>query len=550
MFKTIVGVVILLAVYAIIMCVIGYREVTDALLEQYADGAFRTAGIARHLFDADKIVDYELSDGKGDEYEMIQKRLTQICNASGSTFIYVIIPDRPNYKHIMFLFSAMNQTMNYTQYEFGYVRETTNEEYEKKYRRIFEENSARELVIRDRGYIETGSHITAMVPVKDMNENVHAILCVQRQMDILNQARNSYLGKILMALIFMIVIVIIILSLRINHTVLKPVRTIANEATRFASENVIATTKLSDKIHNEDDIGYLAAAIDQMEEQIQDYVENLTRITAERERISTEMGLAARIQADMLPNVFPAFPGRSDFDVFASMDPAREIGGDFYNYILIDEDHLCIMIADVSGKGVPAALFMMASTIILVNNAKLGEEPSEILRRANRALCARNREEMFVTVWLGILELSTGKLTAANAGHEFPAIRHPNGQFELLKDKHGFVIGGMEGIRYPSYELTLEPGSMIFLYTDGVPEATDSKNKMFGTDRMLEALNKDPHADTRQLLANVKTYIDRFVGGAEQFDDLTMLCLEYRGNTQGKDSAQDQAGAADPGSIS
>ena len=236
-----------------------------------------------------------------------------------------------------------------------------------------------------------------------------------------------------------------------------------------------------------------------------------------------------RIQTAMLPSVFPAFPSRPELDIYAVMDPAKEVGGDFYDFFFIDEDHLCLVIADVSGKGIPAALFMMAAKIILANYAKMGVDPAGILRETNRAICANNREEMFVTVWLGILTISTGKLTAANAGHEYPCIRKADGQFELLRDKHGFVIGGMEDVEYTDYELILEPGSKLFLYTDGVAEATDEEDQLFGEERMLEALNEDPEASPEQLLRNVRSAVDGFVKGAEQFDDITMLCVEYKG---------------------
>lgn len=248
-------------------------------------------------------------------------------------------------------------------------------------------------------------------------------------------------------------------------------------------------------------------------------------------RIESELTMASAIQADMLPNIFPAFPDRDEFDVYASMDPAKEVGGDFYDFFLVDDDHLGLVMADVSGKGVPAALFMMASKILLANNAMLGKSPAEILMDTNETICAGNREEMFVTVWLGILEISTGKLTAANAGHEYPVLKSPDGNYEIIKDKHGFVIGGMPGARYKQYELTLEPGSKLFLYTDGVPEATSAEKELFGVERMLYALNSDAGAgaDPKKTLGVVRAAVDDFVKDAEQFDDLTMLCLEYKG---------------------
>ena len=528
-FKTIFTLVVLLFVYSMVVSLIGYRELTDALLNQYADGAFRTAGIAARFIDPDRIDEYADSGGEGEEYTKVDDRLASICNSTGSTFVYVIMPDRTDYKHITFLFSEMNQESQYTRYEFGYVRETTNEEYEQKYKRICEENSSKELVIRDKGYIETDPHITAMIPLIDKGGSCKAILCVQMQMEEIVAVRNAYVGKILLTMSITALLVILMLSMRLNRSLLRPIRIIAAEATRFASENVKTGKKLTSTIHNVDDIGQLAGAVDQMETQINEYVTNLTRVTAEKERISTELSLASRIQMDMLPNIFPAFPDRTDFDIYASMIPAREIGGDFYNFFLIDDTHLCAVIADVSGKGVPAALFMMASTIVLVDNACMGKSPAEILESANDAICATNREEMFVTVWHRILDLETGKLTAANAGHEYPVIRHPGGSYEMIKDVHGFVIGGLEDVHYRNYELTMEPGSSLFVYTEGVPEATNKENELFGTQRMLDALNAEPDAEPEKLLENVKAAVDAFTADAEQFDDLTMLCLEYNG---------------------
>ena len=270
-----------------------------------------------------------------------------------------------------------------------------------------------------------------------------------------------------------------------------------------------------------------------MEESIIRYIGDLTKATAEKERISTELSLATRIQAAMLPDTFPAFPDRPEFDIYATMDPAKEVGGDFYDFFLVDDDHLCVVMADVSGKGVPAALFMMASQIILDNNAMSGKTPAQILADTNAAICSNNREKMFVTVWLGILELSTGRLTAANAGHEYPALKQPDGGFELYRDKHGFVLGGMSGMKYKGYEIRLTPGSKLFLYTDGVPEAKDGSGVLFGTDRMLDALNEAPDAAPDEILKNVKKAVDGFVREAEQFDDQTMLCLEYKGKGNG-----------------
>ena len=249
-------------------------------------------------------------------------------------------------------------------------------------------------------------------------------------------------------------------------------------------------------------------------------------------RLETELSMATRIQADTLPNIFPAFPERDDFNIYASMNPAKEVGGDFYDFFLIDEDHLGIVIADVSGKGVPAALFMMISKILVQNYASMGLEPKQVLESVNRQICLNNREEMFVTVWFGSLNLKTGRLLAANAGHEYPVLKKPGEHFELIKDKHGFVIGGMEGMKYSQYELQMDPGAKLFLYTDGVAEATNAREELFGTDRMVEALRLAENDSPKEVLDMVHAAVDSFVKDAPQFDDLTMLCVEFVGREQ------------------
>ena len=286
--------------------------------------------------------------------------------------------------------------------------------------------------------------------------------------------------------------------------------------------------EMKDSYRTGDEIQVLAEAFDDLSKKTKQYINDITDITKEKERVNTELNMANQIQVSMLPHIFPAFPNRKEFDIYACMNPAKEVGGDFYDFFLLDEDHLCMVIADVSGKGVPAALFMMVTKAILKNNAMMGKPVGEILAMTNDTICSNNKMEMFVTVWIGILEISTGRITAANAGHEYPAICQ-NGTFTLLKDKHSFVIGGMEGMKYREYEIQLNPGDRVFFYTDGVPEASDKENQMFGTDRMLEVLNREKDAAPEQILESVKRAVDEFVNDAEQFDDLTMLCVQYKG---------------------
>ena len=347
------------------------------------------------------------------------------------------------------------------------------------------------------------------------------------------QDATSHIGNasyLLLGLLVAAVVVALLVSVALSHQIVKPIRLLTEEVGAMEGDNLDFTWD----IDTGDETQMLAKSFQSLTLRMKKYISDIEAITAERERISAELSLATRIQASMLPTVFPPFPERSEIDIFAFMKPAREVGGDFYDFFLIDDDHLCLVMADVSGKGIPAALFMMASKIILQSCAMLGQSPAEILTRTNDAICANNNEEMFVTTWVGVLELSTGRLVAANAGHEYPVVRKPNGLFELLKDKHGFVIGGYGGMVYKEYELQMEPGSKLFLYTDGVPETMgdEESGEMFGMERLLSALNMDPEAAPEQILTQVRGALEDFVRDAEQFDDLTMLCVEYRGKNE------------------
>jgi sigma-B regulation protein RsbU (phosphoserine phosphatase) len=246
-------------------------------------------------------------------------------------------------------------------------------------------------------------------------------------------------------------------------------------------------------------------------------------------RIDAELSMATRIQSDMLPSIFPAFPDRNEFDIYASMSPAKEVGGDFYDFFLIDDDHIGLVMADVSGKGVPAALFMVIAKTLIKNRAQMGGTPAEILRDVNEQLCEGNNAELFVTVWLAIVSLSTGQGMAANAGHEHPTLRRANGKYELVEYRHSPAVATMEGMRFREHEFELHPGDSLFVYTDGVAEATDAQNELYGSQRLLDALNAAPDAAPEEIVAAVKRSVDAFVGDAPQFDDITMLCLKYNG---------------------
>ena len=276
--------------------------------------------------------------------------------------------------------------------------------------------------------------------------------------------------------------------------------------------------------HNE--LALLADDVTELTKEMDDFTVRLEKINAEKGRIETELSLANRIQMAMQPRELPE---REEFEIYGSMTPAREVGGDFYDFFMIDDDHLCMIIADVSGKGVPAALFVMASKITLSLYSRMGKTPAQILTDFNTAISANNPEDMFITVWLGILDLNTGKLTAANGGHEYPILREPGLPYTPVWDKHDMVVGSLPEIQYREYELQLSPGSGLFLYTDGLVEASDKDKNMFGKDRVVAELNRDPDASAEEIIENMKKAIADFEQDAVQFDDLTMMCLIYKG---------------------
>ena len=283
------------------------------------------------------------------------------------------------------------------------------------------------------------------------------------------------------------------------------------------------------KIETHDEIEELLDTMVEMEDQINEAMKTIRESAAKEERIAAELDLARDIQLAALPQAENSLPADKRNELYATMHPAKEVGGDFYDFFMIDKDHLAIIIADVSGKGVPAALFMMVSKALLKNMALRGGKPSETLKTLNDTLCADDLNDMFVTIWMGILDITTGEITAANAGHEYPFILDESGNYTLFKDPHGLVVGALPSVKYIDYSFTLPKGGRLFVYTDGVAEAENDKETLFGTDRLMEVLNRYKDNEPKNLVGNIKKEVDSFANGMDQFDDITMLSLWYKG---------------------
>lgn len=379
---------------------------------------------------------------------------------------------------------------------------------------------------------EYGWLCSSAAGVYDEDGNVIASAYVDISMNDVVQDRMDFLQRLMLILIVLTVVASAGFIVLVNKQIVQPINRLAHITGRFVEDGYMgdANSKEEIAVTSQDEIGELYNAVSKMRTDIHVYMDDLTKVTAEKERIGAELNVATQIQADMLPSIFPPFPGHKEFDIYATMDPAKEVGGDFYDFFLIDDTHLALVMADVSGKGVPAALFMVIAKTLIKNRAQMGMmSPSKILYDVNNQLCEGNKAALFVTVWLAIIDLTTGKGVAANAGHEHPTIRRGNGEFELIKTRHSPAVACMEGMRFREHEFQLNPGDSLYVYTDGVPEATNAHDELFGTDRMLAALNRNSTASPQELLQAVKEDIDAFVGEAPQFDDITMLCMNYYG---------------------
>lgn len=364
-------------------------------------------------------------------------------------------------------------------------------------------------------------------PFKDESGNIVSIGIFHYYMDdiISNVIQDSFEISII-AIVLSLILLDFIVLLFLRKKATKPLLSIKSSLRDYMENKQSAdVVERMSKIKAKNELGVLSEDVSTLAVELDTYAIDNIKLAQNKERVKAELSLASEIQDDSL---IKDFPDNDNIKICASMTPAKEVGGDFYDFFYIDDSHVALTIADVSGKGIPAALVMMSAMTSIRNYTMLLSDPAEILEKLNEKLCLRNNTNMFVTVWLGILDLKTGLLTTSNAGHEFPAI-NTNGKYELFKDKHGFVLGGMPGMKYKNEEILLKPGNSIFVYTDGVPEATNVKNELFGTDRMISALNTSESTLPEDALENVKKAVDDFIGTAQQFDDLTMLCIKFKG---------------------
>ncbi len=360
------------------------------------------------------------------------------------------------------------------------------------------------------------------------------VICLDTSVDRVNsEIASSVLRQVLIsAAIFLLAIILLYTFLK--KKLLDRIVALKQSVAKYSENKDVELADEIEEIKGEDDeMGALSDGFAGMIVELEDYMNNLQNVTAEKERIGAELNVATRIQADMLPSIFPAFPNNPYIDLYASMDPAKEVGGDFYDFFMIDDKHLALVIADVSGKGVPAALFMVIAKTLIKNQVAMGKSPAEALENVNNQLADGNESCLFVTVWLAVLDLTTGEVIEANAGHENPALCRKDGNFGLIKLRHSPAVAMMEDMKYKERTFHIDPGDTLFVYTDGVPEATNKDMEMFGEERLEIALNKYKDLEMQDLLPAIRREVDEFVGDADQFDDITMLGFRLKeGNSK------------------
>ena len=512
--------------------VVSYETFSRSMMSYYNQlGGNLVRTLASQLDPAELDRYYETGE-MDEDYYRTQAFIRDLVESNDVEYLYVV---RPHGTGVTFLFDSDMETEESGGYaDGGYCALGTYVDlvggFAENLDRLLAGQEVEPIIQQDESF---GWMMTAMTPVLHEDGTMAGYVMADISMNDVMNTRQTFLIGLLALLAGLTAAFVVGFLLILRRKVIRPIDLLTQATGAFIQNNeeelAAGTAQVNvPQIRTGDEVEQLADAFRKMEEDMLAYIRSFMAVTAEKERIGAELNVATQIQADMLPRIFPAFPARTEFDIYATMDPAKEVGGDFYDFFLVDDDHLAVVVADVSGKGVPAALFMVIAKTLIKNHAQNRETPAEVFTHTNAQLCEGNDAGLFVTAWMAVLEISTGKLTYVNAGHNPPLLQRAGGSYEWLKSRPGFVLAGMEGMRYRENEMELNPGDRLFLYTDGVTEATDANKELYGDDRLQAALDRQGNVPVRQLLTGIKESIDAFVGDAEQFDDITMLGLEYR----------------------
>lgn len=512
--KLLFSIVLLCVIISAVSGLIGFMQYNNTIRRLYNKNGYMLGSIILNKIDCDRIGEYVQTWTKDAYYSEMADYLKEVERASGAAYIYIVVP-------------CENGTMRYV-YDSSGMDIGDYDPISSYYEEVC---AVYETGERPEGYFvrrsaKYGYLTSSIMAVKDKNGKVVALLFVDIHMELIVSTLVTYVVRAALICSGLLILFCVFYWFLLKRILLKPIAIIRQNAFDFANSEAQLTDTL-EQIQTGDELQELAQSISTMEHDIIRYITHVQQVTAEKERIGAELDIATHIQSSMLPCIFPAFPDRKEFDIYASMNPAKEVGGDFYDFFMVDDSHLAIVMADVSGKGIPAALFMVIGKTLIKDHTQPGVSLGSVFADVNNLLCASNSEGMFITAFEGVLNLTTGEFRYVNAGHEVPFL-YREGRFQAYKIKPGFILAGMEDMRYCEGVLTLEPGDKIFQYTDGVTEATNARNELYGKERLDAVLNRNSGKLPDEIIGAVKEDIDSFVGDAPQFDDITMLCLEYK----------------------
>ncbi|MCR4899847.1 MAG: PP2C family protein-serine/threonine phosphatase [Treponema sp.] len=518
-------------IFGILMCLVnsfsGYREFKRQLEVMYGNITQELAKTGASYINVDKIPEW-LQNGQDEDWEETNQKLDVLTDTAELAYIYVSVIS-PDYKTRTYVFDTVNKLAlaeGSTIIPFGKVSslEGKDEAYIENLRLVLEDAEEYSSFT----YKKEGGHVTTATPLYNSSGKVTAIMSIVKPMNEVKEYKKNFLRSIIIYAAILTLLFIVLYAILLYFGIIRPILFITYETSHFA-EHHAGLSGILKKIRNRDEIGKLSKAVEKMSLDITKYIEDLTHATAEKERLGAELNVAKQIQAEMLPRVFPPYKNHPELELYASMTPAKEVGGDFYDFYLIDDDHFAMVVGDVSGKGVPAALFMVITKTLLKDTAKHEYNPAKIFEHVNKILCEGNESGLFVTCWMGILTLSTGELNFANAGHNAPIIKN-GGEIKYLSTKPNLMLAGMDGIPYTNNTLKLTKGDRLFIYTDGITEATNSYDELYGEDRLIHVLRSvmDRGVSSRDLLDIVRNDLDDFVLEAPQFDDITMLAMTYK----------------------
>ncbi|MCD8346831.1 MAG: SpoIIE family protein phosphatase [Lachnospiraceae bacterium] len=530
--KFILSLAVMGALLTVAVSFFSYENSKTYLEDMYATRVLTGSRSIADMLDTDDVRAILAEDGeKSEAYARIVSMMETQKMDGEITYLSITIPDEDSVTfYVDICLPEMGDDPD-AQIAYGsdilYTDAASDENDLKNYEIIWDAYSKSEEltepVITDNDY---GYNYTALALIYDEDGQVLAEIQYILDMGEVREHLNSFLRNMLLIAFAVVALALLSYIFFVRRVVTTPIGKLAAFTREITNSGKFGNQRIA--IRTGDEIEELGNSFNFMMEELENYIANLSKVTAEKERIGAELDIAAHIQASMLPCIFPAFPSRKEFDVFATMTPAKEVGGDFYDFFMVDDTHIAIVMADVSGKGVPAALFMVIGKTLIKDHTFPGRDLGEVFTQVNNLLCESNSEGLFITAFEGVLDLVTGEFSFVNAGHEMPFICRKGEGYEPYKIRPGFVLAGMEGMRYRAGSITLEPGDRIFQYTDGVTEATNADEELYGMERLGAVLNRCRDLSPEELLPEVKADIDRFVGSAPQFDDITMLCLEVK----------------------